>query len=109
MNGVHDMGGIQNMGPVEVEDHEPVFHAEWERRVFAINMATGPLGLWNLDMKRQATERMSPPGRYLNAPYYERWLETLEKLAREKGGLTEGEIAARMEQVRAENDHDHTH
>ena len=101
MNGVHDMGGIQNMGPVEVEDHEPVFHAEWERRVFAINMATGPLGLWNLDMKRQATERMSPPGRYLNAPYYERWLESFIGLFKEHGILSEEELSCGEVQIKS--------
>ena len=30
MNGVHDMGGQQGMGPVEYEKNEPVFHASWE-------------------------------------------------------------------------------
>jgi len=92
MNGVHDMGGIQNMGPIELEDNEPVFHYEWEGRVFALNMATGPLRLWNLDMKRQATESMQPPERYLGASYYERWLESLIKLFKERGVITEEEL-----------------
>ena len=92
MNGVHDMGGIQNMGPIELEDNEPVFHFEWEGRVFALNMATGPLRLWNLDMKRQATESMQPPERYLGASYYERWLESLIRLLKERGVLTEEEL-----------------
>ncbi|SVE43985.1 uncharacterized protein METZ01_LOCUS496839, partial [marine metagenome] len=34
------MGGIQNMGPIELEENEPVFHFKWEGRVFALNMAT---------------------------------------------------------------------
>ena len=92
MYGVHDMGGIQNMGPIELEDNEPVFHYEWEGRVFALNMATGPLRLWNLDMKRQATESMQPPERYLGASYYERWLESLIKLFKERGVITEEEL-----------------
>jgi nitrile hydratase subunit beta len=29
MNGVHDMGGMHGMGPIEAERDEPVFHAEW--------------------------------------------------------------------------------
>ena len=29
MNGVHDMGGMQDMGPVRPEENEPVFHAAW--------------------------------------------------------------------------------
>ena len=39
MNGVHDMGGQQGMGPVEYEKHEPVFHAVWEGRVYALSRA----------------------------------------------------------------------
>ncbi len=38
MNGIHDMGGMDGFGPVLREDNEPVFHAQWERRVFAIAM-----------------------------------------------------------------------
>ena len=30
MNGVHDMGGMHGMGPIEREKNEPVFHARWE-------------------------------------------------------------------------------
>ena len=31
MNGVHDMGGLQDMGSVRYEKDEPVFHAAWGR------------------------------------------------------------------------------
>ena len=47
MNGVHDMGGQQDMGPVEYEQDEPVFHAPWEGRRFApppAPRAAGTLG-----------------------------------------------------------------
>ena len=30
MDGVHDMGGMDGFGKVEVEQNEPVFHAPWE-------------------------------------------------------------------------------
>ena len=36
MNGLHDIGGMQGLGPVPREADEPVFHAEWEKRVFAL-------------------------------------------------------------------------
>ena len=39
MNGVHDMGGMHGMGPVEIEKNEPGFHTEWEKRVFALRLA----------------------------------------------------------------------
>lgn len=30
MNGVHDVGGMQDFGPIRPEANEPVFHASWE-------------------------------------------------------------------------------
>ena len=36
VNGIHDMGGIDGFGRVEVEADEPVFHHPWERAVFGI-------------------------------------------------------------------------
>ena len=47
MNGIHDMGGMHGMGPIERETDEPVFHARWESRVFALNRAVGAWGKWN--------------------------------------------------------------
>lgn len=35
MDGVHDMGGMDGFGKVEVENNEPVFHASWEGRALA--------------------------------------------------------------------------
>jgi len=29
MNGIHDMGGMHGMGPIEHERDEPAFHAPW--------------------------------------------------------------------------------
>ena len=36
MNSIHDMGGMHGFGPIEVEKNEPVFHADWESRVYAL-------------------------------------------------------------------------
>ena len=32
MNGIHDMGGMDGFGKVEVEKNEPPFHEPWEDR-----------------------------------------------------------------------------
>jgi hypothetical protein len=56
MNGVHDMGGMQHFGPVVPEIDEPPFHHAWERRVFALTIAMGATGAWNLDQSRFARE-----------------------------------------------------
>ncbi|PCI79683.1 MAG: nitrile hydratase subunit beta [SAR86 cluster bacterium] len=86
MKGGHDLGGQPEMGPInpEPESKEPVFHAEWERRVFGLTLATGMLGKWNIDESRHARERQDPLA-YVENSYYENWLEGLEKLLVEKG------------------------
>ena len=40
MEGAHDMGGVAWSGPVLSEPDEPMFHAEWERRAFAITLVS---------------------------------------------------------------------
>ena len=72
------LGGQSGMGPInpEPESQEPVFHADWERRVFALTLATGMLGKWNIDESRHARERQDPLT-YIENSYYENWLEGL--------------------------------
>jgi nitrile hydratase subunit beta len=95
MNGVHDMGGMHGLGPIDRAENEPVFHAAWERRAFALTLAAGFLGKWNLDMSRYAREQM-PPAEYLGTSYYEHWLFGLEKLLTDQGLLTKAEIDGRL-------------
>jgi nitrile hydratase len=74
------------------EANEPVFHADWERRIFAIFGALRG-ALPPLDAARHAIERM-PPARYLASSYYERWLFSIETLLAEAGLVTPEEIEA---------------
>ncbi len=84
MNGAHDMGGMMGFGPVLPEPNEPVFHAPWEARLFALVVATGEHGRWTLDEDRSACENR-PPAEYLRLTYYEIWLAAFAKLLDEKG------------------------
>jgi nitrile hydratase len=95
MNGAHDLGGMHGLGPInpEPEAEEPVFHAEWERRVFGLVRAAGSLGLWSGDRARHARERQHPVD-YLRHSYYENWLAGLEKLLVETGLLTTDELTS---------------
>jgi len=94
MNGPHDLGGMHGLGPInpEPEEEEPVFHADWERRVFGLNSAAGYLGKWNIDKSRHARERQHPVD-YLRHTYYENWLAGLKKLLVEAGLVTPEELA----------------
>jgi nitrile hydratase len=93
VNGVHDMGGAHGFGPVEPEPDEPVFHADWERRAFALTLAMGATGEWNLDESRFAREDR-PPADYLARTYYEIWLAGLERLLAERGLVEPEEVEA---------------
>ena len=77
MNGVHDMGGQQGMGPIEYEKNEPVFHHPWEGRIYALNRAIRAWRKWSLDTDRHALELL-PAVDYLRMSYYERWVGRLQ-------------------------------
>lgn len=91
MNGAQDLGGMMGFGSVEPEEDEPVFHAEWERRAFALTLAMGATGAWNLDASRHARESLEP-ARYLSSTYYQIWLEGLARLLRETKLVTPEEL-----------------
>ena len=94
MDGVHDLGGIDGFGPVQREDYEPVFHEEWERRVFRVNIAVGDAGLKNGGRFRHSIERMEPD-HYLSSSYYEHWLTGLATLLVEAGIVSADELDRR--------------
>ncbi|WP_030616885.1 SH3-like domain-containing protein [Streptomyces sclerotialus] len=83
MSRVNDVGGQTGFGPLEIEADEPPFHADWEARVYALNMALVRGGVYTLDEFRDAVERMAP-AEYLAASYYERWLHAIETLVAER-------------------------
>jgi len=86
MNGVHDMGGMHGLGPIERETDEPVFHARSEARALALTLAMGAWGKWNLDASRHQRELIPGPA-YLGMTYYEKWIAALSELM-VKTGLT---------------------
>ena len=91
MNGIHDMGGMDNFGPIITEENEPVFHEDWERAVFANTLALVGAGYFCVDEMRRSTEKI-PPIQYLSSSYYENWLESLINILREKNVITAEEL-----------------
>jgi len=91
MNGIHDMGGMHGMGPIVPEPNEPVFHARWEGRLFALRRAVGAWGRWNIDAVRHAVERVPAP-EHLQASYYARQYLGFVRLLAERGLVTREEI-----------------
>jgi nitrile hydratase len=93
MNGIHDLGGMHNMGLLEHAEHEPVFHHDWERKVFSHAVALLGAGYFKLDEVRRVSEWM-PPEQYLTTPYYEGWLFGVTALLLEKNIVTAEELEA---------------
>jgi nitrile hydratase len=91
MNGAHDMGGQQNMGPLEYEKDEPVFHAPWEARTYALTRAMRAWRKWSLDADRHALELMAPAD-YLRMSYYERWFHRLAAQVVTYGFVSKDEV-----------------
>ncbi len=92
MNGGQDLGGMMGFGPIVSEPEHIRFHADWERRVFAMTLAMGATGSWNIDQSRFARESL-PPAQYLSSSYYQIWLSGLMRLLRERGLADEQEMA----------------
>jgi hypothetical protein len=83
MNGAHDMGGMHGFGPVVAEPNEPVFHAEWEKRAFALTLAISISARWNIDLLRFVRENRHP-AEYLSMSYYQIWFSALEAMLEER-------------------------
>lgn len=92
MIGPQDAGGRHGFGPVVQEREEPIFHADWERRVLAVTVAAGGAGAWTIDESRHAREDC-PYVDYYSLSYYGIWLRGLENLLQHKGLVTADELA----------------
>jgi len=92
MNGAHDMGGMHGMGPIDTDPDDPLFHAEWEWRAFAITLALGFRGRWDIEASRLARENRHPLD-YLGSSYFELWLKGVERLAVDTGMISAVEMA----------------
>jgi nitrile hydratase beta subunit len=100
MDGVHDLGGTDGTGRVSHTPAEPVFHDEFEQRVFAMVLITMAQRAYTMDEFRHAIERMAPAW-YLDSSYYEHWLAAMEKLLVEREVVDGDELCDRIEQARA--------
>ena len=89
MTGIHDMGGVRGYGPVEPEENEPVFHDEWEGRVFGLVVSVKG------GFSRSTIEGLDPEV-YL-AGYYHRLMAALERGLVDRGVLSSDELEAKAE------------
>jgi nitrile hydratase beta subunit len=90
MNGIHDMGGMQDMGTIAYAKTEPVFHEAWEGRIYAMSYAVQGTGRLRLGL-RPPMESI-PPADYLRMSYYERWITSITERMVASNLVTRAEI-----------------
>jgi nitrile hydratase len=90
-HGVHDRGGLSTDEPIDRSEHTL---EDWEILTDALVGALARRGLMNVDELRRGIESM-PRVEYERAPYYERWLFSIETILTEKGVLDAGELDRR--------------
>ena len=95
---VSDIGGLP-AGPIDTHEHEPTMT---ERRIDALMMLMRqkPRAFWGADENRRTIESLAPEF-YDGSAYYERWVTVMRSLLVEKGVLSEDEIAAKLDDVKA--------
>ncbi len=89
MDGAHDLGGREGFGPIDVNEPEVPFHADWEGRMWAISKTTGQPD-WTIDWWRHVRELIDPVD-YLSRPYFDSWAQTQIAAFIDSGVLTMGE------------------
>jgi hypothetical protein len=92
------MGG-DPAGPVDTHEHTPTLT---ERRIDAMMLLLrqSPRAFWVTDENRRTIESLTPET-YRDSSYYEKWCLAMRSLLIEKGVFTEGEIAAKLAEVKA--------
>jgi nitrile hydratase beta subunit len=86
-----DLGGQDGHGPVVPEAEGNPFHTSWEAKAFALTLAMGAAGQWNLDITRSARETLED---YADSSYYAIWVKALQELLLGRGLIHREEIAA---------------
>jgi len=90
MDGIHDLGGREGFGRIDVQEPEVPFHHPWEARMWSIAMlANGPD--WTIDWWRHVRELIAPAD-YLTRRYFDQWMQTQTAALIDSGLLTLAEL-----------------
>ncbi len=94
MDGIHDLGGMEGFGPVQVTFDENVFPdlEDWEKRMWALSQAVSVPGS-TIDWFRHVVELMVPKD-YLTFPYFNKWCTTHMVMWIDKGDASIGDFEA---------------
>lgn len=92
MDGIHDLGGKEGYGPIEVDDDGRPFHYDWEGREWGIAQCARTPGI-TIDWWRHCRELIMPED-YLGRPYFDSWAQTDFSTYIEAGWISLEEVDA---------------
>jgi len=92
MDGIHDLGGKQGYGPVDVDADETPFHHDWEAREWGLAQSARTPGI-TIDWWRHCRELIAPED-YLGRPYFDSWAQTDFATYIEAGWMTVEDIGS---------------
>ena len=90
MDGIHDLGGKQGYGPIDVDEVDVPFHHDWEAREWGIAQSARTPGI-TIDWWRHCRELITPED-YLGRPYFDSWAQTDFSTYIEAGWMTVDDI-----------------
>jgi nitrile hydratase beta subunit len=93
MDAIHDLGGRQGFGAIDVDEPEETFHEPWEGRLFGMVRAMSRPADWSVDWFRHCRELIEPTI-YLTHPYYDQWLQAYAAMMVNSGVATVEELAS---------------
>ena len=93
MDGIHDLGGREGFGSIDVNEGDEPFHSTWEARLYGIVRSISRSSDWNLDWFRHCRELIDPVD-YLTRSYFDQWLMTYAAMMVNSGMATVNELAS---------------
>ena len=75
MSRIHDLGGKEGYGPIDVNEPEEQFHHEWEAREWGMSRSAEAAPGLTIDWWRHIRELIMPDD-YINRPYFDSWAQT---------------------------------
>ncbi len=74
MDGIHDLGGKQGYGPIDINETNQPFQQDWEKRQWGLSQCVTANGI-TIDWWRHCRELIMPED-YLARPYMDSWSQT---------------------------------
>jgi hypothetical protein len=93
---LHDVGGQPDAPQPYLEKPEE----EWELNTYVTCECLGWRGVWNSEERRRLENELGAT-LYFGLPYYARWATTAAKTLLDKGHITNDELSAKIDEVRA--------